>query len=270
MWFWLIPLILAIGSTLTILVVLIRVSPRVSVIDVETIAKERVRKVKEQLIMDRFARLRNKRLGAVAKGARGAVQGASKLGRRAVQKLYKLEQQYKKLQQAAMSGTHTLDEDATKRLLDEAETLVREEEYIPAEKKYIEVISHQPKNIRAYEGLGNLYLKDRKFDQARETLSFALKISPNDASIHMSLAEIELKEDHAPEALVHLRKCFEKRPKNPKYLDLYLETSLDEEAVDDAKKALAQMKEVNPENTKIPEWEERLKQVSEANPSQGE
>lgn len=263
-----IPLILIGLSVLVIFVLLIRAAPRVSMIDVETIPEERARKLKEQLILNRFSRLKTQKFGVVSKTAQGAVKGASRVGRRAVQRLYRLEQQYKKLQKAAGDGQHALDEETVRRLIAEAEDLIRADEFIPAEKKYIEIISHNPKQINAYEGLGNLYLKDRKYEQARETLSFALKISPDDASIHMSMAEVEIKDENPGEALVHLRECFKKRPKNPKYLDLYVETALAEGAQEDAELALAQMKEVNPENTKISEWESMLSELGSGKASQ--
>lgn len=266
--YWLIPLITLGLSVLVIVVMLIRAIPKLVVIDVETIPKERSRKIKEQIIMKRFVRMRNEKVGKFAKAAQGVVKETSRWGRRAVQKLYKLEQQYKKLQQTAGAGMKVLDDDTVKRLIDEAEDLIRQDEFIPAEKKYIEVISHNPKNIDAYEGLGNLYLKSKSYGQARETLSFALKISPDDASVHMSMAELEIHEENNRAALNHLRKCYEKRPKNPKYLDMYLEVALDEKSFDDASIALNVLREVNPENTKIPEWEERLMDLMGAIPSQ--
>jgi len=258
---WIIPLILVAIALLVILIVLGRIIPRLLLIDVATIPKERTKQIKEQLIMKRFARMRNQKLGRVNRAAQGAVKEASRLGRRAVQKLYRLEQQYKKLQQAAESHQHTLNPNAIKKLLDDAEELVRQEEYIPAEKKYIEIISHNPKNISAYEGLGNLYVRDKKFDQARETIGFALKISPDDASLHMSMAELEEALGNPLAELEHLRKCVELRPKDPKYLDAYLEAALQAKSVEDASKALDGIREVNPENSKIPQWEKRLKDL---------
>jgi len=260
MWFWLIPLVIFIIALLAVLFVLWRKMPVVRAIDISAIPTERAKKIKEDIIMQRFQRMSSEKLGGVAKAGFSAWTSVSKMGRRAVQKLYKMEQYYQKLKHAPENGVHALDVESTKRMLDEAEALVREEEFIPAEKRYIEVISHNPKMVDAYEGLGNLYLKNKQYAQARETLGFTLRLSPDDASVHMSLAELETAEDNLKKAVEHLRECIRIRPNNPKYLDTYIETAFVAGMLEDAQKGVARMKEANPENQKIEEWEERLKE----------
>jgi tetratricopeptide (TPR) repeat protein len=241
--------------------------PQLRMIDVSTIPTERAKRLKEQIILQKFERLGAEKMGTVAKAARHGVTAASKVGRRAVQRLYALEQYYQKLKRAPTDGPHAVDQETIKRLLDEAGDLVRQEEYIPAEKRYIEIISHNPKHVKAYEGLGNLYLWNKQYAQARETLLFTLRLSPDDASVYMSLAEVELAEENPRKALEHLRRCVELRPNNPKFIDRYVETAFSAKRADDAKKGIALLKEANPENQKIGEFEERLAAMSE-NPSQ--
>ena len=74
--------------------------------------------------------------------------------------------------------------------------------------------------------MGRLYLKSKQYGQARETLRFALRLSPDDASVLVSLGELDIAEDHPRAAVGNLRKAIAIRPKNPKYLDLYIETAL--------------------------------------------
>jgi len=256
---WLIPLILLVIGLFAVLFSLWRKIPQLRVIDIASIPTERVKKVKEDIIMQRFQRMGSEKLGGVAKAGFGVWTGVSKAGRRAVQRLYKLEQYYQKLKHAPTEGVHAIDPDTVKRMLDEAEALVREDEFIPAEKRYIEVISHHPKMVEAYEGLGNLYLKNKQYAQARETLGFTLRLSPNDASVHMSLADLEASERNLKKAVEHLRESVRIRPNNPKYLDTYIETAFEAGMLEDANKGVARMKEANPENQKIAEWEGRLK-----------
>ena len=116
----------------------------------------------------------------------------------------------------------------------------------------------------AYEGLGNLYLVNDQFDQARETLLFALRLSPNDASVNVSLAEMETKLQNYKVAVQYLKKAIQKRSKNPKYLDFYIEASLKAGSLKDAQEGIRLLKEVNPENKKITEFEDRfIKQKKE-------
>lgn len=266
MWFWIVPLVVLVVALAVAGVILGMKIPQLTVIDVDAIPEERVKRVKADLIRQRVERLGSSKFGVVVKAGNAAVTGVSKAGRRAVQRLYKLEQYYQKLKQNPSEGAHAVNPAATRKLLDEAEALVREEEFIPAEKKYIEVISHNPKLAEAYEGLGNLYLKNKSYGQARETLDFTLRLSPEDASVHVSLADLEVAEDNPKAALRHLREAVRIRANNPKYLDRYIETSLELGETEDAKKGISRMKEVNPENQAISEWEERLAQLTD--PSQ--
>lgn len=243
--------------------VLFRKIPQVRMIDVASIPSERTRRLKEQIILQKFERVGAEKLGTVAKAARHGVSAASKVGRRAVQKLYAMEQYYQKLKRAPAEGSVGTDPEAIKRLLSEAEEYVRQEEYIPAEKRYIEIISHNPKHVKAYEGLGNLYLWNKQYAQARETLLFTLRISPDDASVYMSLAEVELAEENVKKAIEYLRRCVELRPGNPKFIDRYVEASLLAKLPEDARKGIGLLKEANPENQKIAEFEERLAALGE-------
>ena len=267
MLFWLIPLAIIIIAFVVVCVVIYRKVPQLRKIDVESLPKERERKLKHELIMGRLTRTKHDKLAGVSRVAGVAVKQASRIGRRAVQKLYAIEQYYKKIQQTQAEGEHALDKKTVKRLINEAEELVREEEYIPAEKIYIEIISHNPKHVEAYEGLGNLYLRAKQFKQARESLLFALRLEPTDASVLMSMGELEIMLENLGSAVDYLRKAVHKRPGNPKYLDAYIEASLDAKLFEDARKGLGRMKEVNAENKKIPDWNQRLAELDPTPPS---
>jgi len=255
--FWIIPLVLIVASLITILVVLIRKIPALTMIDVSTIPTEKVRQVKERIIIERFRRIQKEKLGRVGKVVGVGATAVARTGRRAVQRLYRLEQYYQKLKQGSASAQMVKPE-TIKRLLDDAEAFVRQSEFVQAEKRYIEVISHNPKHVEAYEGLGNLYVMTRQFEQANETLSFALRLDPGNASIHMSMGELERGKGNVKASLEHFRQAATIRPKNPKYLDAYVEAALVAKVPEDAKRGIALLKEVNPENQKISEFEERL------------
>lgn len=260
MLWWLVPLIIIVLSLGVAVLTLWKKIPQLRKLDVESIPKEQMRKMKEKIIMQRFERMRSDKLGGVGKAAGAAVKGASKLGRRAVQRLYAMEQYYQKVKQEA-DGESVSDPETVKRLLNEAEELVREEEYIPAEKKYIEVISHNPKNINAYEGLGNLYLKNKSYEQARETFMFTLRIAPDDASVNMSMAELETALKNHAKACEFAKKAVDKRPANPKYLDMYIESALAAKLFAEAQEGIGLLEKANPENQKIGEFKERLREL---------
>ena len=191
--------------------------PQLRVIDVASIPEERERKVKERILLERFQRLQSKKLGGVERAARQAGKGVSRYGRRAVQKLYSLEQYYQKLKKNTSGNGEGLGAEAVKRLFEEAEDLVKQEEYIPAEKRYIEIISHHPKNINAYEGLGNMYLKNKKYEQARETLQFAVRLDGEVPVVRLALPGLEMARGKAKPALEKPRNVVNIGLKNPNY-----------------------------------------------------
>jgi len=260
---WIVPIIVAVASLIVIVFVLAKKIPQLRVIDVKSIPEERTRELKERIIMEKLSRAGRGKIRGIAKIFSAIGKSASKSGRRAVQKLYAIEQYYQKLNRAATEGQHAYSLETIKQMTTEAETLVKQEEYIPAEKIYIDIISHNPKSVDAYEGLGNLYLKKGEYDQARETLKFTLRLSPNDASVHVSLAELETKLDNNKQALESLRKAVGKRSKNPKYLDLYIESALVSGSLKDARSGIQLLKRVNPENQKIQEFEGRFMKLKE-------
>lgn len=255
-----IPLVLIALGTLSLVLLLIRKAPQLRVINVDSIPKERTRKIKEQIILQKFQRAGGEKLKGVVTGTTFLVRFMSRVGRRVVQRLYTLEQYYQKLKRSASEGQHAYNTETIHKLKEEAQMLLQKGEVIPAEKIYIDIISHNPKSVDAYEGLGNLYLSHGQIDQARETLLFTLRLSPNDASVLVSLAELEMKVDQPKAALVHLHKAIQKRPKNPKYLDLYIEISLKAGSLKDAQDGIKRLKEVNPENQKIGDFETRFSQ----------
>ena len=255
--------ILIVLSVLTLLVLVLRKIPRLRVIDIESIQKEKLKAMKEQIIFQKLTRKSSSVFGKVSKGSTTAVRVASKYGRRAVQRLYALEQYYQKLTRIAEEGQHAYEKERVRKLADEADELVKQGEFIPAEKIYIDIVSHNPKSIEAYEGLGMLYRKNKQFDQARETLSFSLKLSPDDASVLAALGELELDLGNEKKALEHLQKAVKKRSKNPKYLDYYIEAALRSGSLRDAREGMKKLREVNPENKKLEEFMERFSKLKD-------
>ena len=156
---WIIPIIVIVASFVVIIFVLSKKIPQLRVIDVHSIPEERTRELKEKIIMEKLSRAGRGKIRGIVKIFSVIVKSASKTGRRTVQKLYAIEQYYQKLNRAATEGQHAYSHETIKQMTTEEESLIRQEEYIPAEKIYIDIISHNPKSVDAYEGLGNLYLK---------------------------------------------------------------------------------------------------------------
>ncbi len=258
-----IPVILIILSFAVIVFVVLRKLPQIRVVDVSSIPKERERQIKEQILLKKLKRISGARLDFVARRFVDFVKWVSRHGRRVVQKLYRLEQYYQKLKRSSSDGAHSYTEEIVRKRIEEAWELIKQDEFIPAEKIFIDIISHNPKSVAGYEGLGNMYIQNGQHEQARETLQFALRLSPDDASVNVSLAELEMKLGNHKSALTFLRRAIDKRPKNPRYLDFYIEQAFEAGSLKDARRGIKLIKEVNPENQKIAEFEERFAAMKE-------
>lgn len=180
-------------------------------------------------------------------------------------------------------------------LLEEARRSSKGDNWKQAEGKYIEVIKIDSKNKDAYRGLAQLYLDNNKNAEARQILEFLLKLGAEDAETYINFANLAWEEDSLDEAKIYylkalsldgskviarvnlglvfselgdkesamqqFRAAFELEPNNPRYLDLLLESSIKVGDKDLARKALQNLKEVNPENQKIDDFKKRINEM---------
>ena len=147
-------------------------------------------------------------------------------------------------------------------LLDEARTLADGGKITEAEKKFLEVVKLDPKNVEAYRGLGDLYYSKKQYNEAREIYKFLIKL--NSVSVNrksdyfFNLALIYKAENELGEALNYGLKAIDLVPNSPRYLDFIIDLSIIEGDKVGARRHLVKLKEVNPENQKIAVWEEQL------------
>jgi protein O-GlcNAc transferase len=172
--------------------------------------------------------------------------------------------------------------------------LVDQEDYDEAEKKYIEIISLEPKNVEAYRGLGNLYFIQNNYEDAKQTFNHVLKINKEDdmayaklgaiaaesgdlkdakdsylqsiniqnKAIHFfELAEVCYKLEEYADATKNLEKALEIEPNNPKYLDILITVCIAAKNKAKAADVLDRLNEVNPDNQKIEEFAAEIKEL---------
>jgi tetratricopeptide (TPR) repeat protein len=85
------------------------------------------------------------------------------------------------------------EEDKVIDLLEKAAEKIGSGNYKEAENNYIEVVKIDPKNIRAYKGLGKIYKKQINRKDAKASYEQVLKIDPNDSEAKEELEELEIK-----------------------------------------------------------------------------
>lgn len=256
---YLILLAIIIVCLLAIAVISIRKFPDLALIDLNTITREREAEVREKILSERLRRKLSWLWRVFLSLARPAGRFLKSKFETIYDKILILEKRYQE------KGAKFLEskglELKIKVLFNEAEELQKKDDPAEAEKRYIEIISLDKKNMKAYEKLGNLYLKTKKYAEAEELFNFILKHNPSDASVLVSLGELALSQNNLTAALEGFEKAIMIRPNNPKYLDFLIETSIMVGNKDLARKTLNRLAQVNPENQKLDEIRKRIEEI---------
>jgi tetratricopeptide (TPR) repeat protein len=164
-----------------------------------------------------------------------------------------------------------------------------------AEKKFISAIAQDPKNILAYKGLGEVYMKQNHTQEAKETFTFVLQLNPDDEETLLRLGEISESEGNKEKAVEYyqqavilnpnnplrfvkiydllfglghygaafesIRQAVELEPQNPKYLDKFIEASILLPDKKMAEEGYQQLRMINPENQKLPSFRQRIDEM---------
>lgn len=264
MLYYLIPGIILIISLIVVIVISVRKFPQLKTLDLEAMKTHQQKEVKFSIIEERLQRkleeLKSK-MGAKTAPLWDSIKDKFK---KLYQRILRLEKKYKEESEQKKPQTQEEKEVGRQKvnlLITEAQELEEKKDFHEAEKKYIEALSLDQQNIEAYCGLANVYSDLKDDAHALETLQFAQKIDPENEMIWRNLGLLYRNLDDPKEAL----KCFKEAVKieehSPKNLDLLLEQSLLNKDRYEAKQALQKLKEANPENHKLAEYEEQIKEL---------
>jgi tetratricopeptide (TPR) repeat protein len=174
-------------------------------------------------------------------------------------------------------------------LFSQAEESKKQDDLDGAEKKYIEIIGFDSKNIRAFKELGELYYERKDYEDAKQTFEHILKlggtsheaaepsfkaspaetksavnpelISKQQAQIYADLALVNQALENFVAATASLKKALEIEPNNPRFLDSLLEISImnkDKVLSLDCYKKLSQ---VNPDNQKLSDFKAQIDEL---------
>lgn len=257
-----------------IIFIVIKKLSHIAVIDVATIPAEKEKKVEEQIIAKRLKEKIAKAISFFKKISTPVIKFLQKRFAALFDKLKDLEERYKTKKEPVTREEIISLEQKIKKLLEEADLLAKQGEYVDAEKKYIEIVSLDEDNVDAFRGLGNVYMLQKNYEQAEETLKFILKLNKTEkdakitveldkgAAMHYYDLGIVRKEmGKIKQAKEDLRKALKLEPNNPKYLDFLIELCIILGDRDDAKTYIAKLKEVNPDNSKIEEYKAKIKEI---------
>lgn len=233
-----------------------------------------VSRLKDEVMADRKTMIIQERLERKAKTAAQRLTPAVQAARKGFHSLYGklriLEEDYRK-KLLRRTGAH---QQASHELMREAENLHEGEKYSEAEKKYIELISINPKNLEAFRGLAELYVQQRKNDQAVETYQYCVQIGERElaegktngitiplASDYADLGIAQKELGNNEDAVSAFERAVQLESANPRYLDLLLQTSI---LIGDKVRAWGafdKLKGSNPENQRLVQYQHDIDEL---------
>lgn len=236
---------------------------KLKLLDLEAMPKAKLQSKKYELIADRLGRKTQAASAVLKKICSPAGSAISNYFQKLHVKLTELEHKYKQPRQAT---PQTKEEKEKRRqkiagLIATGEQKLREEAYVDAENIFLEIIRLNSKEVEAYKYLGELYFAKKDYDHAIETLQFAKKLDPENDRIYCDLGLIFQAKSDMKQALEQFQSCVRLVPNNPRNLSNLLELAIVMKKKALSAKTLEQLKKANPENQKIAELENKIKEL---------
>lgn len=254
-----IPLGIIALSLAGIIFIIVKKFPVLAAINIETIKSEQEAVKKEKIVAERLSR----KISSMGKFLYALLLPIGRALKLFFSKIYDKvldwEKKYGKKKKNPISFPDS--EGEIKTLFFEAEECLRTGELEEAEQKCIGIISLDHKNIDAYKKLGAICVEQKNYENAFETFRHILKLNPNDVETIFDLASLHRERGENEEALANFKRAVELEPTSPKNLDFLIDISIIVKNKDLAEETLKKLREVNPENQKLAEFEERIKEI---------
>ncbi len=237
---------------LAVVVVIVgRKIPRLVSLDVTTLPKERSAIVKDMLVARRLERKVRVAFRKFQVAAGPIFQRFARHVQSLMQRVERKEREYQQRARAQNSTAGETSPTQLQNLLASAAALVKGGEYAKAEQQYIEIVGIAPGCAEAFEGLSILYLQQKDFVHAEESLRHAIKLKPNDVTFYLDLADMYRVQEDRRRALAASQQACIVAPNDPKALDAVLDDSIALGDRSTAEGALAKLVATNPDNQKL-------------------
>lgn len=253
-------------------------------LDVNSLTSAKQGEAKAKIIRAKFFRDSAKIRAQISQRLTGPKDFSVRYLKKIKEKIIDLESRYKPKNKELKTPLSPKD------ALNEINELISKNNFAEAEKKIIDLIAVDKKNISAYEKLGDLYFQNKDYDQAEEIYKYLIKLSASKSADVRQLkkggweeAEAEIlgaleinpilavyyenlgqiyeirKQDN--KALDCFLKAVSVEPNNPKYLDKLIESSV---AIGDrglAKKTFNRLRQINPQNAKLADFQGAIEKM---------
>jgi len=260
-----------------------RKMPKIKIMDVNTVAEAQADRLRDRLLLERLKRSTVGRSKIFKEKWKNVFKSCLMIFKKVPMKIFELEKKYEKESQNKASKIPQELSLRVGSLLTEAKKFLKEEKFGEAEKRFIEIISLDAKNVEAYDGLTNLYFAQKEFKQAKETALLVIKILEKqnkkvksvengheffsfEKSIRLGLAYFGLamifrELEQGNKTNEFLAKALSMEENNPKYLDKFIESCIILKQKSKALDFIKKLEAVNPENQKVREFYEKIKEI---------
>lgn len=257
-WFDIVTLVLVLAAFGVLVRLFLKYRKKMTLLDLEAMPQAKLRSRKYQIIEKRLAR----KTASWSKSMHKVVDPAGD----GLQKLYKKLQQLERRYSHADKKPQTQEQKEQRRskvaaLLEDGAAKFKDENYADAEQIFLDVIRLSPKEVEAYEYLGEVYLARKEYDHAIETLKFALELNPNEDRIYFDLGNVFMQQGTLDRAIEHYKECVKLAPNNPRNLSALLNAAIEKKDRFLARETLWKLKEANPENAKLAELDAQVKEL---------
>jgi len=286
-----IPLIAILTSLAVIAAIVSRKFSALANLDVDSIPAEKEARFKEQIISTRLKRNYFIAWSRFAKFFTPVKQAIADFFVWSYRSLLELKEKH----ESARPVTREQAEIKLISSIDAARQAYKDEDFSAAEKKLIEIIALDPKNIEAFRLLGHVYYSKKELDEAKQVYEHILKLSGDDDDAYFELGHIarekgnysEAKEDYLKsinlnnkrvetyfdlallcsdaedyeEATVNINKALEIEPNNPRYLDTALNIGIIKKDKEMAMAAYGKLAAVNPDNQKLADLKKQIEEI---------
>lgn len=289
--FWTVVIILvALVCLAGIGAVILRKFPQLTMIDIDSMPKERDAKKKKQIAEEKVHRAMSsfgQRVIDVSEVVFTWLRGRFRIA-------------YARLREIERSMTPQLPiskDDISKRLPQlqaEAEVFMKEGNHVEAEKRLIEILRIDRKDADAYWGLGSILAATKRNAEAAEIFSYLAKLlrrragcthddagiassdrpCPAPADIHTDLGAVFVdlgivrkNAGDLPAAKAAFESSVAFGGDNPRHLDLLLEACILTGDKPRARRVFERLSQANPENQKLSTFEERITALAEPEPT---
>ena len=275
--FNILPLIFILLSLSVIIIVVVRKFSVLASLDVDNILAEKEAKFKREILGNRLKRNVLKFNFYTKKVFKplGGFAGESFQG------LYNkfTELKDKHLQEKMLQNQNSEpDESMLDLLFVEVNDFLKNDNFEKAEKKLIEIIGIDSRNLKAFDELANVYSKTKQFREAEQTYRHLLKLLDDDnsensefsgqAEILYQLAFLNKEQEKNEESFRLIREAIGLEPNNPRYLDIAIEISIINKDKKLALEFLDSLARNNPENNKLSSFEEKIKALEAVSDNQ--